>query len=98
MKTDVLLEAAVVGVPRRRRGGDRLWALPIITGFALLAGWMVIVEPFTLIDRALRAGAAATPEMLLLSALSIAGLAATVGFALCTALYIAALHSMGRLR
>lgn len=98
MKTDVLLDAAVVAAPRHRRGGDRLWALPIITGFAILGVWMVIVEPFTLIDRALRAGAAATPEMLFMGWVSVMGLAATAAFAAGSALYVAALHSLGRLR
>jgi hypothetical protein len=98
MKTDAMLEAGVGGPFRRAEGGGRPWVLPIATGVAILTAWMVVVQPFALIDRAVRAGGAATPEMLLLAVVSVAGLAGVAAFILGTGLYLAALHSMGRLR
>lgn len=97
MMSDLLLNSGP-GRRLQRACGDRFWMVPIAVGVAVLTAWMVVARPFARIQDALRADGPASPEILYVAAVSMAGLAAAAAFVLCAALYVAGMHAAGRLR
>ena len=89
-----------LAMPYARRGGRRRrmmpGLIPILVGALVWVAWVVVTEPFALIQVALRQGAAASYRTLFVAGVSVVGLAGMALYAVVVTGYVLAMRSLRR--